>query len=59
MWLPRTVSWAVPQHLHMAVQGMETSLFPPALRIHGLHLADTTAGWNVQIRELNASGIAW
>ena len=59
MWLPRTVSWAVPQHLHMTVQGMETSLFPPALRIHGLHLADTTAGWNVRIRELNASGIAW
>lgn len=59
IWLPWTVSWAVPQHLHMTVNSMETSLFPFALRIHGLHLTDTSMGWNVRVRELDASGVAW
>ena len=45
--------------MRMTVHSMETSLFPPALRVHGLHLGDTTAGWNVRVHELVASGIAW
>ena len=59
VWLPWAASRAIPHHLHMTVQHMETSLFPPSLRIQGLHLVDATAGWNLQVREMEASRIAW
>ena len=59
VWLPWAISWAIPDHMQMDMHRMETSLFPPALRVIGLHLADTAAGWEVEAGALEASGIAW
>ena len=59
VWVRSALPWALPHHLHMTLGEVETSLFPPALHVRDVHLADTTSGWEVEAFLVEASGISW